>query len=82
MQWTIRLNIAQIYVLSAQNARLEELKSLSANLSVADSRAWSVKANKRHNTITAGTIERISTILVESFLTAEPAREKGLSGKR
>ncbi len=32
-----------------------------------DSRAWSVKANKRHNLITVGSVGQISTILAESL---------------
>ena len=40
-------------------------KKFECNLSATDSRAGSVKANKRHNPITAGTVERISAIFVE-----------------
>ena len=42
-------------------------KKFECNLSATDSRAGSVKANKRHNLITAGSVERISTIFVESL---------------
>ena len=36
-----------------------------------DSRAWSVKADIRHNNITDGAFERISAIFVESLFSKE-----------
>ena len=42
-------------------------KKFECNLSATDSRAGSVKADKRHNLITAGSVERISAIFVESL---------------
>ncbi len=50
-------------------------KKFECNLSATDSRAGSVKANKRHNLITAGSVERISAIFVESLFSKGKAQK-------
>ena len=56
-------------------------RKFECNLSATDSRAGSVKADKRHNLITAGSVERISAIFVESLFSKRESDSSLAAGK-
>ena len=80
----MRVSRSMLLISTLQDRPLRETRKSDRKVRLPwDSRAWSVKANRRHNPITAGTVERISAIFVEllSYQEIQCKKLKRLCGR-